>query len=218
MKNNLESKLLISIEPSEYIEYDEDKLFNALLYFSYHNLKHITPNDLPDIYIDIDTDICEDIGNYSGKTIVIDENALIIVLSSKNIRKASDDECCYKSAIKSLFHTFLHEFNHLQVIIESYLNSDKKTDFKTYSTIEYKKSLKEHKKLIREGFDPDEAYLNKSDEQEADWFAFKNLSLFENLYENDFLYTPQKAFMAKVRKVKHDTQISNNQNIVKMAQ
>lgn len=44
------------------------------------------PTDLPEIYIEIDTYICEDIGEYSGKTCAIDENTLIIVLSSKNIK------------------------------------------------------------------------------------------------------------------------------------
>jgi hypothetical protein len=34
---------------------DEDKLFNAIVYFCFHNLKHINPQDLPEIYIGIDT-------------------------------------------------------------------------------------------------------------------------------------------------------------------
>ena len=107
-KIEMYSKLIITIEASEHIEYDVDKLHNALLYFCYHNLKHIDPKYLPDLYIDVDTDYCREMDN-CGSLNADESDILLIALSTKNIEKESGMGFYYDSPLKSLFHVFLHE-------------------------------------------------------------------------------------------------------------
>jgi hypothetical protein len=47
------------------------------------------------------------------------------------------------------------------------------------------------------GVDETHAYLSSQREQEAEWFAFKNMNLFENIYDHNCPYTPGKAFLVK---------------------
>jgi hypothetical protein len=198
MNRKLESKLSITIEPSTYINYDVDKLFSTIVFFCYQNLKHINPVDLPEIFIEIDTPYCKEI-EPCGTFITFDENVVLIALSTKNIKEESDAKCNYNSLIKSLLKIFLHEFYHLYDLIESYLKSDRTVSMEVFAKNRHKDRMKIRKKLRRQGLDLTDVDLNMPSEQDADWFAYQNLSLLENLYESDFLYTPQRAFMAKIK-------------------
>jgi hypothetical protein len=198
VKKKLESKLHAAIEPSKYIEYDENKLFDTVIYFCYHQLKHINPNELPDIYIAIDTDYCKQI-KHCGSTITWDGDTVLIALSTKNIKEDSEAGYILNTPIKSLFYIFLHEFHHLLVLIDLYLKRDKSITLEMIGAQRHNESLKERRRLRRQGFDSTEVFLNMAKEQECDWYAFQNLPLFDNLHEHNFLYTPRKAFMVKVK-------------------
>lgn len=222
MKKNLESRLDVVVEHSEYVEYDENKLFDAISYFCYHNLKHIDANDLPNIYIEIDNDDAKSIDG-CGYIVTIDEDTVLIALSTKNIKETAESENCFSSPIKTLFKVFLYEFKHLLVLIDLYLKREKGINLEMIEENRYKESLKECRRLKRQGFHSEEIWFNRPEEQACDWFAFQNLGLFENLYEYGFLYTPWTAFMAKVKKAKRDTkmadtQLPNDENIIEIVQ
>lgn len=199
MKKKLESRLHVAVEPSKYIEYDIDNLFNAVIYFCYYNLKHIDPKNLPNIYIEIGSDCLNKVKDYSAMS-TWDENTVLIGLSTQNIKEESDSEYCYESPIKILFHSFLHEFCHVYRLIESYLENDRDINYDKYVAQKNIELLKERKKLKRQGIDLDEVDLNMDEYEAAECFAFQNLSLLEYLYENDNLSKPQKASMSKVKK------------------
>ena len=217
MKNNFVSRLLATVEHSKHIEYDENRLFDAIIYFCYHQLKHIDPNHLPEIYIEIGTEYCEDM-EHNGTTFTFSENCVFIGLSPKNIKEQSEAGFCYKSPLKSLFHVFLHEFHHLLVLIDLYLKYDGKINIELIGDQRHKESVKERKKLKRQGIDSDEIWLNTPKEHDCEWFAFQNLGLLENLYEHDFLYVPRKAFMTKIKKVKRNPPVKKTQNVIEMVQ
>ena len=191
---------MATVEPSNYIEYNQEKLFDAIIYFCYHQLKHIDPNELPDIYIEIGTDESESIRD-CGLTLVVAEDSIYVALSPKNIKENAEAGFHFKQSIlKSLFHVFLHEFHHLLVLVDLYLKREKDTNLENIAECRYKESQKERRRLKRRGLDSDELWFNLDKEQDCEWFAFQNLALFENLYDHDFLYVPRKAFMAKVKK------------------
>jgi hypothetical protein len=222
METKLESKLKYDISSSDYIEYYDYKLANAVQYFCYHQLKHIELKYLPYICIEIGSDCldqdqnCNAISMWEGDTVFIG-------LSTQNIKENADSAYGYESPIKLLFHTFLHEFYHVYRLIEAYLKDENDINYEKIAAQRHVESLKERKKLRRQGIDLTEVDLNMDEEQAADWFAFQNLSLFENLYEHDHLYTPQKAFMFKVRKEKtkiHEKpilKIVHNQNNIDLS-
>jgi hypothetical protein len=201
VKTKLESKLGIDVVPSKHIIYDAGKLSQSIAYFCYHQLKDIDPNELPDIYIEIDTEYANKL-RQCGETSTWSKNMILVALSTKNISEDSQGGFAYGCCLKSLFHVFLHEFHHLLVLIELYLKRDKGTNLIEISEQRHKESVNERRRLRRSGCDLDEVWINLDKEQDCEWFAFQNLALFENLYDHDFLYVPGKAFMAKVKKAK----------------
>ena len=222
MTQLLESKIEIEVMPSKHIIYDAGILSQSITYFCYHQLKHIDIKHLPKIYIEIDTGYAKKI-RHCGEVSTWGENVILVALSTKNISEDSQAEFAYGCCLKSLFHVFLHEFHHLLVLIELYLERGKGTNLIDISEQRYKDSVNERRRLRRSGCPLDEVWINMAKEQNCEWFAFQNLPLFKNLYDHDFLYTPQKAFMVKVKQVKTeirkgDLQISNDQNIVEMVQ
>jgi hypothetical protein len=209
-KIEMYSKLIITIEPSEHIEYDVDKLHNALLYFCYHNLKHIDPKYLPDLYIDVDTDYCREMDN-CGSLNADESDILLIALSTKNIEKESGMGFYYDSPLKSLFHVFLHEAYNMFTLIECYIQGDMTSDIGISAGIQNKENEEKLNKLMEQiVLDSTNANSSLETEQEAEFFAFKNISLFENIYDHNFLYTPRKAFLVKADEGADDIELKEN--------
>jgi hypothetical protein len=153
----------------------------------------------------------------------LESDTVLIALSTKKIKEDSEDKYCFSHPIKSLFYTFLHEFHHLLALIDLYLKRDKGANLEMIAEQQNNELLKECRRLRGQEIDSDESWFNTPKEQEWDYLAFQDLTSFENLYEHDFLYTPLKAFMAKVRQSKEDkqikdTKIPNNKNIIEMVQ
>jgi len=70
---------------------------------------------------------------------------------------------------------------------------------------------KECKELMEEiGVDETNAYLSSQREQEAELFAFKNMSLLENIYDHNFPYTPGMAFLVKAEEGADDIELNKN--------
>jgi hypothetical protein len=200
MEKKFESKLTMIIVPSDYTEYDNHKLLNTIEYFCYTQLKHINPNYLPNIHIKIGTKDVDSIGAL-GVTSVLDENSICIALSEKNIKEDMGSRVhSNQSLLKLLFHVFLHEFYHLKVLINLYLNSENGKNLENIAKCRYIERQKECRRLERQGCNSDELYFNMNEEIECERFALENLTFFKDLYEYDFLYTPKKAFMVKVKK------------------
>jgi hypothetical protein len=140
-KLKMYSKLIIDIEPSEYIEYDADKLYNAITYFYYQNLKHIDPINLPEIYIDIDTEFCMEM-DCGGSFNTNENNMILIALSTDDIENESDMGVYYDWPLKSLFHVFLHEAYHMFTLNESYIQANMTIDIDTLARIQSKENKK----------------------------------------------------------------------------
>ncbi len=209
-KIEMYSKLIIDIEPSEHIDYNADKLFNAIVYFCYQNLKHIDPNNLPEIYIDIDTEFCNEMEN-CGSFNTHESGMLLIALSTKNIENDSNMGFYYDSQLKSLFHVFLHEAYHLFTLIESYIQGNMTVDIGTLAEKQNEENEKERKELMNQiGVDSADAYLSSQTEQEAELFAIKNITLFENIYDHNFPYTPGTAFLVRAEEGANDTELKDN--------
>lgn len=184
-----ESKLSICVEPSKHIKYNPEQLCETIVYFCWQKLKRLNHNDLPEIYIGINSEETEDMDN-CGVFDVLDDNLAYILLSAK---KLSTDKYRYKDKIKSLLHMFLHEFYHMYTCIDTYLKSDKEMSLYDWQAARYTKYKEECKDMVEAGIDEDLTYYYSIEEKGAEAYAFENLAYLENLYGYGFLVIPPNA-------------------------
>jgi hypothetical protein len=90
---------------------------------------------------------------YCGSISTFEGNNVFIALSTKNIKKQPEDKLYFSSPLKSLFHSFLHEFYHLLILLELYLKNDTRLNIELIGEQRHKESLKERRILRRHGFD-----------------------------------------------------------------
>ncbi len=153
-------------------EYSETNLVAAIECFCYHKLKHINPNDLPQIYIEIDTYYSEDKRNYT----IYNNNNVIIALSSQLSCNRG-----YAPSIKRLFHTFLHEFYLFYFLLAEYQKSDKSVDIGIFAERKYED----------DNFNEE----NSNAIFDAELFVHDNMASLLNMYQCDLLCLPDYAFM-----------------------
>ena len=129
---NIENKLAIFMEKKQSaFKYNRSKLLDSIVFFCYHNLKHISKEDLPQIHIEIDGPNCTDM-TARGCIVVVKSNIVTILISTYEIKKAVDQGIDFPDYLKAFFHTLLHELSHTFTLINTYLQTNRENSLEDY--------------------------------------------------------------------------------------
>jgi hypothetical protein len=183
------SKLSVDIKPSKYIKYDSGQLLDTLVYFCWQKFKPLGIENLPEIYIGINSDETQDM-EHCGMFDVLDDNLAYILLSPKEL---SAEKYRYKNKIKSLLQMFLHEFYHMFKCIDTHIKRGGAMPLHEWQAKRYSAYKQECKDMIESGIDKDMTYYYSKEEMAAEAFSFENLAYIENLYNYGFLVIPPDA-------------------------
>ena len=164
-------------------EYDKYKFLESVVYFLKAKLRNLKGLDNINIYIEVDGPNNKESGK-SGCIFGIDTNTAMMLISTNQIKGLIEKKLYFKNEIKSLLHCFVHETYHIIEFLEKYLQSETNLNLSDYWDKENDKE-----RLIKEKLEFENKDKNKIEiwnmlpwEQQADLFAFENLSFMENLY------------------------------------
>ena len=183
-ETKLKDKLRINggKESTKFIEYNYDNLLQSIVFFIHRELKDVKRENIVKLQIDLETCLYDKEYKQNGNFTINDEEYGVISVSCKNVKQQCENNLMYNNNLKGLFYVLLHEIYHYLDFMKRYNKSKKKTTPQTffiYSRLIPRSNLSKYKKDSFEWF---QEYSKIKDEIEADEFAFRNLSYFENLY------------------------------------